>query len=228
MILSLFSAVLSGEPALTVVVQICALAFVIVCCLPFHEAAHAFAAYKLVDPTAKNQGRLTLNPVKHLTLFGVVLMVIAGFGYAKPVPVNINNFKNRKLGFALTSIAGPLSNFLLGFIFTFLTILIVRLQTSMSYEIAKAAYLFFQYVAYMNIALAIFNLIPVPPLDGSRLITLVLPNDIYYKLLQYERYFVFGILGLVFILNRLGFSPISRIAGLVFTAFARLFQVILL
>jgi len=171
--------------------------------LPVHELAHGYVAYKLGDPTAKDAGRLTLNPLKHLDPFGLIMMVVAGVGWAKPVPVNSGYFKNRKAGMILVSIAGPLSNLVLAFIFMLLWGLVVKLITIGAIVISTAAmdtfisYLidFFYIFVSINISLAIFNLIPVPPLDGSRLISAFVPEESYYRFARYEQY-----IGLAFII----------------------------
>jgi len=171
--------------------------------LPVHELAHGYVAYKLGDPTAKDAGRLTLNPLKHLDPFGLIMMVVAGVGWAKPVPVNSGYFKNRKAGMILVSIAGPLSNLVLAFIFKLLWGLVGKLITIGAIVISTAAmdtfisYLidFFYIFVSINISLAIFNLIPVPPLDGSRLISAFVPEESYYRFARYEQY-----IGLAFII----------------------------
>lgn len=177
-------------------------------CMPVHECAHAWAANKLGDPTAKNQGRLTLNPLKHLDLWGSVMLVISsisgfGFGWAKPVPIDSNNFKNRKFGMGLSALAGPVSNFILAFI----TLIIAKVFVFTSYfysnEILYFLATIFSYVAIINLGLAVFNFIPIPPLDGSRIMLLILPEKIYFGIMKYEKYFfiIFGILILTNILN---------------------------
>ncbi len=169
--------------------------FVVFCTLPVHEMAHAFIAYKLGDNTAKNMGRLTMDPFKHLDWFGSVLIVLFGFGWAKPVPVNPANFKNPKKGMALTALAGPISNLLMAFLFMLIANgigLIPATQDTIYY--INMIYLFLFYAAVINITLAVFNLIPVPPLDGSRLLCAFLPDRLYFKVMQYERYFMLVIL----------------------------------
>lgn len=181
-----------------IVINLCASLFVMFCVLPIHEYAHAFVATKLGDQTARLSGRLTINPLAHLDPFGALLILIAGFGYAKPVPVNPRNFRNRKLGMALTAAAGPFSNLVMSFTF----ILCFCGMYKLSYSSANNMFLnamasFFMYAAQINISLAVFNLLPVPPLDGSRILSLIIPNQYYYKVVQYERYIVYGVLILV-------------------------------
>jgi Zn-dependent protease len=147
--------------------------------LPVHEFSHAFAAYKLGDDTAKKMGRLTLNPIKHLDPMGAILMIFTGFGWAKPVPINPNKFKNRKTGFALSALAGPVSNLVLAY----LAIVLLRLfRVSLDSFVG----MFLYYLAILNIGLGVFNLLPVPPLDGSRIFSIILPEKQYFKIMKYE------------------------------------------
>jgi Zn-dependent protease len=147
--------------------------------LPVHEFSHALAAYNLGDDTAKRQGRLTLNPIKHLDPMGAILMIFTGFGWAKPVPINARNFKNRKVGFAVSALAGPVSNFVLAY----LAIVLLRL---FRVPIDSFAGMFLYYLSILNIGLGVFNLLPVPPLDGSRIFSLLLPEKQYFKIMKYE------------------------------------------
>ncbi len=164
---------------------------VLLTAFPVHECAHALAAHWLGDDTAKNQGRISLNPLRHLDLFGTVFMLLAGFGWAKPVPINANNFKNRKVGMAVSSLAGPLSNVLMSYV----SIVICKILTYSSYgnSYVNALADVFWYATILNLGLAVFNLLPVPPLDGSRIFNLVLPEKLYFKVMKYEN-IIFGIL----------------------------------
>lgn len=164
---------------------------VLLTAFPVHECAHALVAHWLGDDTAKNQGRISLNPLRHLDLFGTVFMLLAGFGWAKPVPINANNFKNRKVGMAVSSLAGPLSNVLMSYV----SIIICKILTYSSYgnSYVNALANVFWYATILNLGLAVFNLLPVPPLDGSRIFNLVLPEKLYFKVMKYEN-IIFGIL----------------------------------
>lgn len=192
-------------------------ALVLFTAFPFHESAHALTAHWLGDDTAKKEGRISLNPFKHINLFGALFMLFAGIGAAQPVPINSDNFKNKKLGMAISSLAGPLSNLLLAYI----SILVYRVLFYMSI-IKSADYSIIMYVfsygALLNIGLAVFNLLPIPPLDGSRIITLFLPEDKYFGIMKYERY-IFAVLFVVMISGVLN-APLSFLQGKVLEGMA--------
>lgn len=170
--------------------------------LSVHECAHAWAAYKLGDSTAKNFGRMTINPLKHLDPLGVLCMIVAGFGWARPVPVNSRNLRNPKKDMVLISLAGPASNIILAFIgLLILRILQVLVLPALSaaaigtFGVDAIAMLlqFLMLFCMLNAGLAIFNLLPIPPLDGSHLLALILPSRIYFKYVRYERYISFAL-----------------------------------
>ena len=196
--------------------------------LSVHETAHGYVAYRLGDPTARSMGRLTLNPIKHIDPIGFLCMVLFGFGWAKPVPINTRYFKKPKRDMALTGAAGPISNLLLAIVFA----LAMKLfYTGIAYVnfpnqtmVLMAVYFqsFLYYGIYLNVALAIFNLLPVPPMDGSRLLFAVLPSKLYFKIMRYEQYIYIAVL----ILLALGvLSPVinfltGAVMDLIFLAFA--------
>ena len=189
----LFS-ILRGASGIEVVILFLARLFVVFCTLPVHEYAHALVADKLGDKTARLSGRLTLNPMAHIDILGAVMILFVGFGYAKPVPVNPRNFKNPKKGMALTALAGPFANILMAIIFMFLSNVFSLFGSSI---FVQAFYIFFTFAASINIGLAVFNLIPIPPLDGSRVLELLIPDRYYYKFARYERYIVIGVFVLI-------------------------------
>ena len=161
--------------------------------LTFHEFAHGYAAYKMGDNTAKNLGRLTFNPLKHLDPVGALCIVFFRVGWAKPVPVNPDNFKNRKRGFAIVALAGPLTNIVLGFLTAGLYSLMLAIFGSMKFEseflfnLASNFLLFLYLFFIINIGLGLFNLLPIPPFDGSRLAHALLPEKYYFGIMKYER-----------------------------------------
>lgn len=220
----LFS-ILRGASGIEIAILFLARLFVVFCTLPVHEYAHAFVADKLGDKTAKLSGRLTLNPMAHIDILGAIMILFVGFGYAKPVPVNPRNFKNPKKGMALTALAGPFSNILMAVVFMFLSNVLSLFGSSL---FVQAFYVFFSFAASINIGLAVFNLIPIPPLDGSRVLELLIPDKYYYKFAQYERYIVIVIFGLIvfgvldaplaFLQNHL-YSALNYIVSLPFRAF---------
>lgn len=190
---------------------------VLLTALPFHEFAHAWTANKLGDPTAKYQGRLTLNPLKHLDPMGAVLMLVAGFGWAKPVPVNPNYFKNRKAGMAITAMAGPLSNLLLAFVCTIVYKALYYtgfVSAGHLGEMLSSLASAFLLMVSLNVGLGVFNLIPIPPLDGSRILNLVLPERTYFQIMRYERIIMLALFAAIFI--GLLDGPLSFVQGHVF------------
>ena len=205
---------------------------IILFALSLHETAHGFIASKLGDPTAKNLGRLTVNPFKHLDPLGFLSMVLFGFGWAHPVPINSRYFKKPRRDMALTALAGPVSNLLaaavfaalygLG-IFLFELALIKGLITSVTVSTLLTYALYFLYYGVsLNVTLALFNLIPVPPLDGSRLLYVFLPPKFYFGVMKYERYISLAIMALLLIgvLDPVISFVRGGIMNLLFTIFA--------
>ena len=217
----LFS-ILSGGDTREIILNLLLLIPVVLLSLSIHEAAHGYIAYKMGDPTAYNLGRVTINPAKHLDPMGSLCMLVFGYGWAKPVPINARNFKNPKRGMAFTAIAGPISNLLLGLVSVILYCS-VNFAAYYFYDsfytnqylinIVQVVLTLLYFFGYMNFLLAAFNLIPVPPFDGSRFFSLFLPNRIYFGLMKYERYIMLGILIAMFACSRLfNFSPFAWVA----------------
>ncbi len=193
-----------GFDIFSVLIYILSVLMIIFLINPIHECAHGLAAYKLGDRTAKNMGRLTLNPLAHLDYMGAIIMLIIGFGWAKPVPVNFNNFKKPRLGMFITALAGPLSNLLAavlgGLIVNTINTVMVKngnyiyydgeLYYKLGYDpgFMKYVLMFLMFFIMINICLAVFNLLPIPPLDGSKILMSFLPNRIIYKISGYEMY----------------------------------------
>lgn len=155
-------------------------------CLTVHETCHGLAAYALGDPTARKMRRLSLNPLHHIDWLGLASMVICGFGWAKPVPVDMRYFKKPKTGMAITALAGPVSNFLLALLLLFAASLTAR--SAPADPFAVWMFYFFLNTAVLSIGLGLFNLIPIPPLDGSKVLFSLLPERVYYTIMRYERY----------------------------------------
>ena len=179
--------------------------------LPIHEYAHGYAAYRMGDNTAYRQGRLTLNPLVHIDPLGTLALVLFGFGWAKPVQINPLNFENPKKGMMLSALAGPLSNVGLAFIsMIFYKLSYIPVYMGMSGAFIMTIQTFLLYMISINITLAVFNFIPIPPFDGSRIATYFLPQRIYFKIMQYENIIFIGLLVILW----LGFldGPISFVS----------------
>lgn len=202
---------------------------IVLVALTFHEFSHGYIAYKLGDPTAKYMGRLTLNPLKHLDPIGTICMILCKFGWAKPVPVDMRQFKNPKRDMAICAIAGPMSNLILGFLGTFIYWLVCVLFPSVAYN-SYSVY-FLSLFAVLNIYLAVFNLIPLPPFDGSRVVTAFLPDKYYIKLMQNERKIALGFFLILildgYILGGYISGALSNIVYWILNGFLSLFNLLL-
>lgn len=188
-------------------------------CVTVHETCHGLVAYKLGDPTAKNAGRLSLNPIRHIDFWGLVMLVVCHFGWAKPVPVDARNFKDPKKGMAVTALAGPVSNVVLAVIL----LAVYGLLYFPMLRLGEAGHFILRLIlttAYLSTALAIFNIIPISPLDGSKVLYSVIPDKAYFTILRYERYGM-GILMILVVTGVLG-KPLSAVTGALFD---RLFSI---
>ncbi len=201
-----------------VIVALLASLLIIFVILPIHECAHGLTAYALGDDTAKRQGRLTLNPMSHIDYLGAFLLLLVGFGWANPVPVNpgrMTRIKNEKTGMAITALAGPVANLLAGFVGSFLWCFFVFavkqwFLTSISFQVFYYVQLFFANFIQINIYLALFNLIPIPPLDGSKILMAFLPNHICNKIYMHQSqisliFFIVLIMGFNFLAEPLSY-----------------------
>lgn len=230
--MGLLSVIRSGGGLIGVLACLISSAVVVFLVMPIHEYAHGFVAEKLGDPTPRWQGRMSLNPLKHIDYLGALMIFLVGFGWAKPVQVVSRYFKNEKRGMALTALAGPLSNIICAILFSFIRfgILAVLVKTHVIYYFnetfyyAEQTYLttfvmllnsIIELIIIINLSLAVFNLIPIPPLDGSKILYAVLPDRIYWNIMRYERYLYFALIILLFVGSGLsGF--LSRIVYLLY------------
>ncbi len=197
---------------------------IVLLAITVHECAHGYVAYLLGDRTAKAYGRLSLNPLHHMDIMGAICMLLFGFGWAKPVPVNPQYFKNPKGGMSLVGLAGPVSNFLMALLFSVLYGLLARFFPTFDFFLVEFFANLFLVGIMLNIGLGIFNLIPFPPLDGSKILAYFLPNRWYYQLMQYERY----AMPVLLILLALGILdvPLAFLQRAVFGVFAKLIMLI--
>ena len=190
-------------------------------CLSVHEACHGYMAYALGDPTAKHAGRLTLDPIRHLDPIGTICLLFFHVGWAKPVPVNPGNFKHPRRDIALVSLAGPVSNFLLALVALFLYYPLRLAESSIVMTIALMLYM----VAVMSIGLGVFNLVPVPPLDGSKILLSFLPRKYEWKFAQYQQFIQFGLL-ILLVLGVLN-TPIRFFVNIIYQGLASIVLAVL-
>lgn len=221
MIFDLFSEGLT----ITTIIKLGIRLMIILFFLPVHEYAHGYVANKLGDPTAKNMGRLTLNPIAHVDPFGLLLSILTGVGFAKAVPVNMRNFRpeHRKRNMALVSVAGPLSNIFLAFIFILVSNILRVTGVAFNSDFGNNLTLICMFGASCNTMLAVFNLLPVPPLDGSRILSVVLPDRYYYKIMQYERYI--GIVFIILVLTGALDGVLSFFSNLLYTGISNIVSI---
>ncbi len=181
------------------VLKVVARLIVLLVAIPIHETAHAYVSYRLGDPTAKMMGRLTLNPLKHIDLVGMLCMLTVGIGWAKPVPINPNYYRNRKGGMALSALAGPVSNFLLGYISYIISKVFLWIYVfGNSGDAINVLYTLFYLIAIIDVRLCVFNLLPIPPFDGSKIFGSLLPEKIYFGIMKYEQYIFIGVFILLY------------------------------
>ena len=222
----LFSVLRQGYSLSEVLVAILSSLVVIFITLTVHEFAHGFVATRLGDPTPRWQGRLTLNPMAHIDWMGAAALLLFGIGWAKPVQVDARYFKNPKWGMAIVALAGPVSNIILSFIVFIIYYAIFTcciLLEAASYPQFILSVL--GDITYISVYLAVFNLIPIPPFDGSRILFTFLPQKYYFKFMRYERYIFIAVLALLYVgvldkpiayLTSIIYSGISSLAALPF------------
>ena len=203
--MGILSAIFSGVGIRAILESILYTLPAVLIALTFHEFAHAYVAYKNGDPTARNLGRMTLNPLAHLDVWGFVCMLLVGFGWAKPVPVNPNNYRNYKKGELTVSLAGVTMNLIIGIIGALASAITVN-----GIGAAGKIYFIFKYLCYTNCALMVFNLIPIYPLDGYHVFEVLLGRVISPGVFEFLRkYGQMILLIVIFVGNRSGFSPVG-------------------
>lgn len=197
----MLSQLLKGSLTLeSAIIEILAILVIIFLVLPFHEWAHAFTAYKLGDYSVKYRKRLTLNPLEHIDYMGALCLLLFGFGWAKPVPIDDRNFKKPKIGMAITALMGPVANIVAAIIGGFILFAIATFFPQfIRSEIGSYVALFFSFYISVNCSLAVFNLLPIPPLDGSKILFAFLPDRAVAFLYRYQNFFFIGIFALLWI-----------------------------
>lgn len=205
---------LSGD-LLSIIISLFSYLIVFVVSTPVHESAHALAAYWLGDDTAASQGRISLNPLAHFDLLGTIALFVFGIGWAKPVPVNTyrcNKVKSQKTAMALTAAAGPISNIIVAFIFMIIFKLVLLLAPAT--DVTRYVALVLKMVISINISLGVFNLLPIPPFDGSRLFLSFLPSKYYFGIMRYEQIIMYVVMFLLLtgVLN----IPFGAISNLIY------------
>lgn len=203
------------------IINLCIKLLIIVAILPIHEYAHAVAAKRMGDNTAENLGRLTLNPLAHIDPIGALFLILFGFGWAKPVPINARNFENYKKGIALTSLAGPLSNLICAAIGIFAYRMCLNVYFMTQTEVLEYVCIALQIFSSINLSLCVFNMIPVHPLDGAKIFSGILPSKVNAYLYKYQRqiYLVFIVLVFAGAIS----GPMGWIINKIFNLFWKLF-----
>ena len=166
--------------------------------IPIHESSHALCALALGDDTAEKRHRISMNPIRHFEPLGALSMILIGVGWAKPVPINPMKFKNRKAGMALSSLAGPLSNLLISYACYTIYKVCAYAYNYSGDQVWNVIFTLFFYIAYINASLAVFNMLPIPPFDGSRIFFSFLPEKLYWGVMKYERYIMIGLFALLY------------------------------
>lgn len=220
----IINAILSGGTIVEILQAIVFGAVAVLLSISVHEWAHAVVAYMMGDYTQKSYGRMTLNPIKHLNPIGMIMFLLLGFGWANPVMMDSRNFKRPKLGIILTALAGPFANFLSGFIWLLIYVILFLSFPGDNVFVSNLCTLL-NYLVLYNLAFGFFNLIPIPPLDGSKVVAELLPNQYKYKYLSIERYSMYIFFALIIILNRFNF--ISALTSGLMTFFLSIISAII-
>lgn len=214
--INILQSIMSGD-MMSIMLNLVASIIIVFTALPIHEVAHGYIASKLGDPTAKNLGRLNLNPLAHFDPIGTTMLLLVGFGWAKPVPVNPYYFKNRKNGMAITALAGPVSNILMALVSLAIYKLFAYFVPASQFTTILMS--IFSIMVSINVMLAAFNLIPIPPLDGSKIIGGLMPMHIYARFenwfARYQQFFLYGLMAVVFVLPRLG-GPFAMLSNIIY------------
>ena len=197
---------------LSVLVEVLATVAIIILILPFHEFAHGWAAYKLGDPTAKYAGRLTFNPLASVEPMGAAALLLLGFGWAKPVPVDSRYFRNPRRDMALVALAGPAANLLASFVGALLFYIVLAFVPYN--RVVYYILVFLDYYAFINAVLAVFNLVPIPPLDGSKILASFLSDRARYTFYQYQN--ILSTIGIVLLASSAMDGPISAVQNIVY------------
>jgi Zn-dependent protease len=219
----IINAILSGGTIVEILQAIVFGAVAVLLSISVHEWAHAVVAYMMGDYTQKSLGRMTLNPIKHLNPIGMIMFLLLGFGWANPVMMDSRNFKRPKLGIILTALAGPFANFLSGFIWLLIYVILFLSFPDDNVFVSNLCTLL-NYLVLYNLSFGFFNLIPIPPLDGSKVVAELLPNQYKYKYLSIERYSMYIFFALIIILNRFNF--ISALTSGLMTLFLSIISAI--
>ena len=208
--------------------QLIAKAIILFCCFPIHEYSHAWMASRLANPTGEREIRITRNPFAYLDLWGSIMFIIFGVGYAKPILVNPNSFRKPKKDFAIVSLAGPMSNLIIAvsFLFTKHVILMAVGEMTGCRTIMSFIMLCLSYTAYINFGLAVFNMIPIPPLDGYHVFLAFIPNRFHYRFVGLERYSLYAMLGLLAVFTLLRVSPVTVAAQNLYASVDRVYHTI--
>lgn len=214
----MFQLLTSGAEFIEFVAYLVSILMIIFLVLPFHEWAHAFVASKLGDTSIKYRGRLTLNPLDHIDYMGALFMLLFGFGWAKPVPVDDRKFKNPKVGMAITALAGPLANIVAAIAGGLIMFALITFSpfSFLIGNIGQYILMTLEFYISVNCSLAVFNLIPWPPLDGSKILFAFLPDKWIYKFYQYQQIFFFVLMALLLFTNVLD-VPLDFLFGKVYS-----------